>query len=66
MDHPEHSAKCTNYKGQEIGRGSKVVTQNGRQGIVQCILQDGDADIAWADGTFGQAKWHRLELDNAS
>lgn len=34
---------------------------DGRSGVADEFLSDGDALMTWDDGTFGIVKWHHLE-----
>lgn len=38
---------------------------DGRTGVADEFLHDGDAFVTWDDGTFGTVRWHHLEALNA-
>jgi hypothetical protein len=45
----------------EVRAGDKVYYDiDGRTGVLDECLQDGDALITWDDGTFGKVKWNHL------
>lgn len=68
MTHPfaftDHKNGGTNKHGQRMEAGCKVKNPfNGKTGIADEFLQDGDTYITYDDGTFDCVKWHHLEPD---
>lgn len=39
-------------------------TIDGRTGVADEFLHDGDAFVTWDDGTFDTVKWNHLVLEN--
>lgn len=51
----------TNKYGQRMSAGDRVRNPfNGKEGIADEFLQDGDTYITYDDGTFDTVKWHHL------
>lgn len=45
----------------DMKAGDRVIyILNGRRGVADEFLQDGDTYITWDDGTFGTVKWRLL------
>lgn len=59
---PEHDRKGGFYDANDalVTEGDYVEHIDGRKGTLIEALQDGDADIKWDDGKFGQVKWRNL------
>lgn len=57
-----------NVGGQnEVRSGARVrYVIDGRTGILDECLHDGDAYVTWDDGSFGEVKWHHLRPVSAS
>jgi hypothetical protein len=65
MTHPlaitPNRSGFTNSYGDEINSGDRVVSRlDGRQGVMDEALHDGDAFVTWDDKTFGTVKWNSL------
>jgi hypothetical protein len=44
-----------------MSAGDRVrYTINGRTGVADEFLSDGDAFVTWDDGIYGTVKWHHL------
>jgi hypothetical protein len=59
-----HPLAQTEHKNGANGMkaGDRVCyTIDGRTGIADEFLHDGDAFVTWDDGTFGTVKWYHLE-----
>jgi hypothetical protein len=55
----------TNKHGVSISAGDRIRNPfNGKCGIADEFLQDGDAYITYDDGTHDCVKWHNLEPAN--
>lgn len=66
MSHPfaivGHRNGGTNKFGQTMEAGCRVRNPfNGKVGVADEFLQDGDAYISYDDGTFDTVKWYHLE-----
>ena len=45
----------------EVHAGERIIYEiDGRRGVLDECLQDGDAYVTWDDGTFGTVKWNHL------
>ncbi len=44
-----------------MSAGRVIYKLDGRTGVADEFLQDGDTYVTWDDGTFGTVKWNYLE-----
>jgi len=52
---PNKSGACGMKAGDRV-----IYTINGRRGVADEFMHDGDAFMTWDDGTFGTVKWNNL------
>lgn len=41
-----------------------IYTIDGRRGVADEFLHDGEAFVTWDDGTFGTIKWNHMRPEN--
>ena len=50
--------------GKQVKAGNTIIYSiDGRKGVLDEALQDGDAFVTWDDGRYGTVKWHHLAKD---
>jgi hypothetical protein len=49
----------------DMQAGDRVIHIDGRRGVADEFLHDGDAFVSWDDGTFDTVKWNVLRRESA-
>ena len=58
---PERRSGGNSGTDREVHSGERVIYDiDGRHGMLDECLHDGDAFVTWDDGTFGTVKWYHL------
>lgn len=50
----------------DMRAGDRVVHSDGRRGVADEFLHDGDALVTWDDGSYDTVKWNHLRKDESS
>ena len=61
--HPLASHVAAQSGAFELKAGDHIITPDGRRGVADEFLQDGDALVSWDDGTFGVVRWNHIRPD---